>query len=173
MVYKVFPDVRVGYRFQRLYPNPLLSFGPAPRTSSMKPLLAEPPLMGFPAPSAFEAGGSDQHRACLTRLCCAFGLSQTLDALFLPRPSRLCFTPRTLMGFLSPEVFPPLRPEHLSMVLPLLTFRSGPLPRPKGFQKTSLFPGKSSPHEEVPSHHGVAWLQFSQKQGAGPASTFL
>jgi len=127
----------------------------------MKPLLAEPPLMGFPAPSAYEAGGSDQHRACLTRLCCAFGLSQTLDALFLPRPLRLCFTPRTLMGFLSPEVFPPPRPEHLSMVLPLLTFCSGSLPCTDRIQETSLFLGESSPHEEVPSHHGITWSLFS------------
>jgi hypothetical protein len=34
-------------------------------------------------------GGSDQHRACLTRLCCVFRLSQPLDALFRPRPSGL------------------------------------------------------------------------------------
>jgi hypothetical protein len=78
--------------------------------------------MGFLAPTAFEAAGSDQHRACLTRLCCAFGLSQTLDAFFLPEPSRLCFTPYTLMGFLSSEVFPPDRPARLSTVLTLVTF---------------------------------------------------
>lgn len=78
--------------------------------------------MGFMAPTAFEAAGSDQHRACLTRLCCASGLSQTLDAFFLPEPSRLCFTPYTLMGFLSSEVFPPDPPARLSTVLPLVTF---------------------------------------------------
>jgi len=128
--------------------------------------------MGFPAPTAYEAGGSDLHRVCLTRLYCAFGLSQTLDALFLPLPSRLCFTPLTLMGFLSPEVFPPPRPEHLSMVLPLLTFCSGTLLRPDGARETSRLLGESSPHEEVPSHHGVMQPLSSQGQGADPASTF-
>jgi len=33
------------------------------------------------------------------RLCSAFGFSQPLDALLLPKPVRLCFTPVTLMGF--------------------------------------------------------------------------
>jgi hypothetical protein len=132
MASKVFPDAQVGCRAQCPHPNPLLSFSPAPRTSTMEPLLAEPPLMGFLAPTAHEAGGSDLHRACLTRLCCASGLSRALDALFLPLPSRLCFTPLALMGFLSPEVFPPPRPERLSALLPLMMFCSGPLPR-RGF----------------------------------------
>jgi hypothetical protein len=71
------------------------------------PPLTGPTLMGFGAPSAYEARGSDLHRDCLTRLCCASRLSQPPDAFFLPGPSRLCFTPLTLLGFYPPEVFPP------------------------------------------------------------------
>jgi hypothetical protein len=63
------------------------------------PPLARPPLLGFVAPTAFEVTGSDLHRAFHTRLRSAFGLSQPLDALLLPIPFRLCFTPVTLMGF--------------------------------------------------------------------------
>jgi hypothetical protein len=55
--------------------------------------------VGFVAPTACEDTGSDLHRAYLTRLCSAYGLSQPLDALLLPNPARLCFTPVTLMGF--------------------------------------------------------------------------
>jgi hypothetical protein len=55
--------------------------------------------VGFFAPTAYEDTGSDLHRAYLTRLCSAFGLSQPLDAFLLPNPFRLCFTPVTLLGF--------------------------------------------------------------------------
>jgi hypothetical protein len=74
------------------------------------PPLARPPLMGFSAPPAFEATGSDLHRVCLTRLCCASRFSQPPGALFLPRPFRLCFAPVTLMGFRPAEVSPSTPP---------------------------------------------------------------
>lgn len=63
--------------------------------------------MGFGIPSAYEATGSDLHRAYRARLCCVFRLSQPPDAFLLPEPSRLCFAPLTLMGFHPSEVFPP------------------------------------------------------------------
>jgi hypothetical protein len=71
--------------------------------------------MGFWDPSTLAALGSDLHRVCLTRLCCAFRLSQPLDALFLPVPS----------GFVSrrwrPWVFRP--PEVCSSLAADPTFR--------------------------------------------------
>jgi len=42
--------------------------------------------------------GSDLHRDCLPRLCCAFRFSQPLDALFRLRPVQPCFMPVTPLG---------------------------------------------------------------------------
>jgi hypothetical protein len=42
---------------------------------------------------------SDLHRVCLSRLCCAFRLSQPPDALFRSYPFRPCFVPVTPLGF--------------------------------------------------------------------------
>jgi hypothetical protein len=78
--------------------------------------------MGFDAPSAYEARGSDLHRDCLTRLRCASRLSQPPDAFFLPGPSRLCFAPLTLLGFTLQRFSLPIRRGCLSAPLPLLTF---------------------------------------------------
>jgi hypothetical protein len=50
-------------------------------------------------PTTLAEAGSDQHRVCLTRLCCAFRLSQPLDALFRLQPLRPCFMPVTPLGF--------------------------------------------------------------------------
>jgi len=44
-------------------------------------------LLGFCAPSAFTVAGSDIHRVCLARFCCAFRFSQPPGALLLPGPS--------------------------------------------------------------------------------------
>jgi hypothetical protein len=55
--------------------------------------------MGFCGPSTHTETGSDLHRNYLNRLCCAFRLSQPLDALFRPRPLRPCFMPVTPLGF--------------------------------------------------------------------------
>jgi hypothetical protein len=55
--------------------------------------------MRFCDPSTHEFGDSDQHRAYLTRLCCAFRLSQPLDALFRPPPFRPCLVPVAPLGF--------------------------------------------------------------------------
>lgn len=47
------------------------------------------PFHGVSAPYDALALGSDLRRGCLPRLCCAFRLSQPLDALFHPEPSGL------------------------------------------------------------------------------------
>jgi hypothetical protein len=85
------------------------------------------PLLRFLAPLTLEATGSDQHRACLTRLCSAYRLSQPLDALLLPKPVRLCFAPVTPLGFLPSEVFPPTWPTEPSGLPSLLDVAVGRL----------------------------------------------
>jgi len=50
-------------------------------------------------PSTLAEVGSDLHRDYLSRLCYAFRLSQPLDVLFRPQPSRPCFMPETPLGF--------------------------------------------------------------------------
>jgi hypothetical protein len=50
-------------------------------------------------PTTLAEAGSDLHQACRTWLCCAFRLSQPLDALFRPRPFQPCFMPVTPLGF--------------------------------------------------------------------------
>jgi hypothetical protein len=50
-------------------------------------------------PTTLAEAGSDLHWACLTQLCCAFRLSQPLDALFRLRPFQPCFMPVTPLGF--------------------------------------------------------------------------
>jgi hypothetical protein len=54
---------------------------------------------GVCRPSDVLVAGSDLHRTCLVRLCCAFRFSQPPDALIPPAPFRLCFMPVTSMGF--------------------------------------------------------------------------
>lgn len=81
--------------------------------------------MGFLAPTAHEAAGSDLHRACLTRLRYASRLSQPPGVFFLPLPSRPCFMPVTLLGFGPPEVSPPHPPRARLRVSPLLAFFVG------------------------------------------------
>jgi hypothetical protein len=75
--------------------------------------------MRFPHPSTPEETGSDQRRVCLTRLSCAFRLSQPPDASFLPRPFRLCFTPVTPLGFTLQSLHPPTQSaESLDLPAP-------------------------------------------------------
>jgi hypothetical protein len=57
------------------------------------------PFHGVWYPTTLTETGSDLHRVYLTRLCCAFRLSQPLDALFRPQPIRPCFMPVTPLGF--------------------------------------------------------------------------
>jgi hypothetical protein len=68
--------------------------------------------------------GSDLHRVCLTRLCCAFGLSQPLDALFPPKPCWSCFIPAALMGFALQRVSLPFAGDVSRPPLPLVALSS-------------------------------------------------
>jgi hypothetical protein len=79
--------------------DPLMDFVLLQGMTRTGPPLARPPLMGSVAPTAHQVTGSDQHRAYHTRLCHAFGFSQPLDVLLLPKPLRPCFMPVALMGF--------------------------------------------------------------------------
>jgi hypothetical protein len=54
---------------------------------------------GVRYPTTLAEAGSDLHRACLARLCCAFRFSQPLDALFRPQPFQPCFMPVAPLGF--------------------------------------------------------------------------
>jgi hypothetical protein len=94
---------------------------------------------GVRFPSTLAEAGSDQHRRCLPRLCCAFRLSQPLGALFRLQPSRPCFMPVTPLGFRlqrfslpgsgrSPfgETCPPCRCLRLGSA----SARTAPLPTP-------------------------------------------
>jgi hypothetical protein len=96
-----------------------------------EPLPKQLPLMRFSSPTTPKETGSDLHRVCLARLRCAFRFSQPLDALFLPRPFRLCFAPVTSLGFTPSEVFPPPKPvQSFGVPVPLVviwgSFREAP-----------------------------------------------
>lgn len=78
-------------------------------------------LMRFLSPLAHRVSGSDQHRACLTRLCSTSRLSQPPGALLLPTPVRLCFTSVAPVGFLLQRFSLPCGRSDLSVDLPLLT----------------------------------------------------
>jgi hypothetical protein len=122
---EVFPKVgRMGLGFTRS-PNPPLHSALLQSLTRWEPPLARLALLGFSIPTAYEVAGSDLHRACLTRLCCVFGLSQPLDALFLPEPFRLCFAPITLLGFPLQRIPPP---KHRSAFRPCSPSRRSPQP---------------------------------------------
>jgi hypothetical protein len=99
--------------------RPLVGLGSASEYDPKQAADEQHPLMRSGCPSTHEATGSDPHRVCLTRLCCAFRLSQPPDASFLPRPARLCFTPVAPLGF-SLQRFAPLTspPEPLGLTAP-------------------------------------------------------
>jgi hypothetical protein len=101
--------------------HPLVNFAPLQSLTHGEPSREATPLMRFGPPLALAEAGSDQHRACLTRLCSASRLSQPLDALLLPRPFRLCFTPVASLGFSLQRFSLPCRRSNLSADLPLLT----------------------------------------------------
>jgi len=84
----------------------------------------------IPCPSTLTEASSDLHRGCLPQLCCAFGLSQTLDALFRSRPLRPCFMPVTLLGFCLQRVSPPGSRPHFRAGLSFLPFLSASALRP-------------------------------------------
>jgi len=80
------------------------------------------PLLRFVAPTAHEVAGSDLHRACLTRLCCAFRLSQPLDASFPPNTLPVLFRTGGTRGVRPSEGFPSDCRDASRHPLPLLAF---------------------------------------------------
>jgi len=79
---------------------------------------------GVWCPTTLSEAGSDLHRACLTRLCCAFRLSQPLDALFRLQPVRPCFMPVTPLGFHLQRVPLPGSGHASRRGLPFMPFRT-------------------------------------------------
>jgi hypothetical protein len=88
-------------------PNPPVDSALLQSVTRREPPLSRLALLGFVVPTAHEVAGSDLHRACLSRLCCVFGLPRPLDALFLPEPVRLSFAPIALLGFPLQRIPPP------------------------------------------------------------------
>jgi len=97
--------------------NPLVGLVLLQSITRAKPPVAWLPLLEFRSPSAYAGNGKRLDRGCLPRLCSVFRLSQPLDALLLPNPSRLCFTPETLLGFLLQRF--PLRTGRARLSAPL------------------------------------------------------
>jgi hypothetical protein len=86
---------------------------------------------GVCCPTTLAEAGSDLHQVCLTWLCCAFRLSQPLDALFHPQPVQPCFMPVTPLGFRFQRFSPPGSGPHVSMrpsLRAVLIDRRGHLP---------------------------------------------
>jgi hypothetical protein len=122
--------------------------------------------------------GSDQHRVCLTRLCCALRLSQPLSALLLPWTSRPCFMPVALVGFLTLQSFPlpgiglpPGFPSRLDVTSERKTPRPSPVwnlcsvARLHGFDP----PGSPFIHRQVlPSRRSRCSPGFAPLQGVLP-----
>jgi hypothetical protein len=124
------PRVRRSLQDSSPDANPLVGLVLLQSMTRTEPLRSRPasaplPLLGFLAPSAHEATGSDSRRACLTRLRSAFRLPRPLDALLLPKPVRLFFTPVALVGFTLQRF--PLRTRRAPSreALPLVAFVGG------------------------------------------------
>lgn len=77
---------------------------------------------GVSCPTTHEVTDSDLHRAYLTRLCCAYRLSQPLGAFFHPRPCPPCFVRVTPVGFGFQRFSLPGSEERLTTTLPLVPF---------------------------------------------------
>lgn len=103
---------RSADRVHKAPSRPPVDLGSAPECDPRGPLPKQLPLVRFGSPTTLEARGSDLHRACLTRLCDASRLLPPLGVLLLPRPSRLCFTPVTPLGFPLQRFSPPARPAR-------------------------------------------------------------
>jgi hypothetical protein len=87
------------------------------------------PRAAFPevlCPSTLEEAGSDLHRACLARLCCASRFSQPLDALFRPQPFPPCFMRITPLSFHFQRLSLPGSEDHLTAPFPFVPFAATP-----------------------------------------------
>lgn len=129
LAYEVFPRTPSELEIIR-NSVPLVDFVRLQSVTRLGPPLLSLALLGFLAPSAFWLRKATCTGISDPRLRCVFRFSQPLDVFFLPDPSRPCFMPMTLLGFLPPEVSPSVRRDGLSTSLPLLTFtptRSSPI----------------------------------------------
>jgi len=112
-----------------------------------------------PFPTTLPEVSSDLHQAYRAWLCCALGLSQTLDALFRSRPLRPCFIPVTPLGFR-------LQRLPLSSSRPCLSALPAPLaisprfptptevctdPRDRGFRGSSIRRVRTRPKSRFPA----------------------
>jgi hypothetical protein len=105
-------------------------------------------------PYSASGGGQRPTPGLPARLCCVFGLSQPLDALFRPRPCRSCFVPAALLGFPLQRFLPPRRRDPSRHPLPLLALLS-----------TAARGGRPSP---VRVRVAVA-VGLAPKSGTGPS----
>lgn len=96
------------------------------RSGAKNRLTREPPSLGVSCSTTLSVCGSDQHRVCLTQLCCVSRFSQPPDAFFHQHPSGLVscrLRPRAFAfrGFPLPVAAAPLGAPYPS---PALSFRS-------------------------------------------------
>jgi hypothetical protein len=114
--------------------------------------------MRFLDPTTLAVSGSDLHRVYLTRLCCAFRLSQPLDALFRPSPLRPSFMPITPLGF-SLQRFSPSGSRHVSRraLSSMLFLRCASAPtRGRHFATSAAAPRIDASGGSVSSHASVS-----------------
>lgn len=107
------------------------TFAPLQSLTHGRPPREAASLMRFLSPLTHQVSSSDQHRVCLARLCCAYGLSQPPGALFRPTPFRLCFTPVAPVGFSLQRFSLPCGRSNLSADLPLLTLSGSLIEAPR------------------------------------------
>lgn len=168
----------------------------AARRPLASPVLGRSP-MGSCCPSTLATESSDLHRACLARLCCAFRLSQPLDALFRFRSLRPCFMPVTPLGFhlqrlplavsrphLSVRPFPPAvspsigrsRPRLQGFELQASPFTSNRCyPGPNGRSSLGVFPSEVFPPRSGPTLRRVllSWASARHRTANRPALCLL
>jgi len=120
-------------------------------------------VLSFLSPSALEESESHLVVGLPGPPGCAHRFSQPLDALLPPRPARVCFAPKTLLGFLPFRGFPPLEAARLSARRPLVML--GRSPHLQGFDP----PADPCSHQvpvRVPD--GRSSLELSPLQGVLP-----
>jgi hypothetical protein len=111
---------------------------------------------------------SDQHRACLTRLCCTHRLSQPPSALFLSWPSRPCFMPVALLGFWTLQSFPLLKIGSPSGFPSRLDVTTSLSPRPKS---QGLFQHRRSIQVSISGAGATGVGQEARLHGFNPFSS--
>jgi hypothetical protein len=121
-----------------------------------RPALPRTAFHGVCRPSTFEEAGSDQHRACLTRLCSASRLSQPLDALLHPQPFSPCFMRVTPLGFCFQRVSLSGSEENLTAPMPSMPFlAASPKPASCSRLHTAAAPRIERTRSVRTDEHGV------------------